>query len=172
LSDDAFERALEELVDFYLLARGCPCRFPRFRATVGRSTHKVAGGSFTTEDQRRLIHTYEKKVPLGEKQPLEGWGGGVLPDMYQATCTICGSLAARSSNEFANGGWIDYLQITRAKDVIDLGARVESGKLYRPRPWISPGPGMTGIQKASEAFPFLPEDEWLAWMREVAPATP
>jgi hypothetical protein len=164
----AFVSWLDELVDYYL-AHGCPCRFPRFRAVVGRSTHKVAGGSFTSEEQRRLIYRFEAKVPLVDKQPLEGWGGPVERDMYQAHCEKCGSLVARSSGEFANGGWIDYLSIAPASGVVDLGAPVKD-RLYRPCPWIAPGPGMAGIAGASEAFPLMPEDQWLEWMRALAAA--
>jgi hypothetical protein len=166
VSDDPFVRVIEDLLDFYL-ALGCPCRFPRFRATVARSTQKVAGGSFTSEDQRRLIYIYERKVELVGKEPLEGWGGPVEKDMYQAKCGACRSRVQRSSNEFANGGWVDYLSIALTPGVMELGAFV-GHPLYRARPWISPGPGMAGIHKASEAFPLVDEEKWLLWMRELA----
>ena len=166
-NDDDFDRALESLIDFQL-ARGCPCRFPRFRAVVGRSTHGVAGGSFTSDDQRKLIHVFERKVPLVDRRPLEGWGGPIARDMYEANCVKCGSHVSRSSSEFANGGWIDVLVITPASGVVDLGAKVEGGRVLRARPWISPGPAMAGIERASRVFPLTPEGEWLAWMRALA----
>jgi hypothetical protein len=158
--------ALLALIDHYL-AKGCPCRYPRFRAVVSRDTSGVAGGAFTSDEQRLLIWAYEQKMKLVNRRALEGWGGPMNDQMYEAECGTCGSNVERSSNEFAPGAWAQYLVVRRLKGLIDLGANVEHGRVYRPRPLIALGPGMTGMQKAAAAYPFLEEDAWLAWMREV-----
>jgi len=168
--NEDFERKLGELVDYYL-SHGCPCRFPRFRAVVSRDTSRTGGGSFTSDDQRGLIHVYEQKVPLVERGPLAGWGGPMSADMYQARCGVCGSAVSRSSNEGAPGGWVDYLVIRPAPGVTPLGAPVEHGRVYRSRPFVAAGPAMGGMQQATEASPFLEEDAWFAWMRELRPPT-
>jgi hypothetical protein len=157
---------LVRLVEYYL-EMGCPCRFPRFRAVVSRDTSRIAGGSFTSAEQVGLIGVFEQRVPLGDRAPLEGWGGPAQDGMYQAHCTICGSLVARSSNECAPGGWVDYLSISLAPAVTDLGASFAKGRLHRPSAWVAAGPGMAGIQRASEAFPFMEAEAWFVWMREL-----
>jgi hypothetical protein len=158
---------LAQLIVGYLEV-GCPCRFPRFRAVVARDTSRVAGGSFTSAEQTGLIEAFEQRVPLVDRGPLEGSGGPAQAGMYQAKCRVCGSRVARSSNELAPGGWVDYLSIRAAPDAADLGAPVEHGRVYRPCPLVAAGPGMTGMQRAAEAFPMIGRDEWLAWMRERA----
>jgi hypothetical protein len=167
--NDDFAHKLDELVDYYLSV-ACPCRFPRFRAVVSRDTSRKGGGSFASDDQQGLIHAYERKVPLTDKRPLQGWGGPVTADMYQATCGICGSDVQRSSNEGAPGGWVDYLVIHLAPGVQEAGAPVERGSpVYRGTPFRATGPGSTGMQQATEAFPMLDPDAWFAWMRELGP---
>jgi hypothetical protein len=161
-----FTDALLLLVDYYL-ARGCPCRFPRFRAVVSRDTSGVAGGAFTSDEQRMLIWAYEQRVPVVNRKALEGWGGPMHDDMYQAECGICASEVRRSSNEYAPGGWVQYLVIRRVKGLSDIGASVEHGRVFRPRPLVAAGPGMTGMQKAAQAYPFMEEELWFTWMRDL-----
>ena len=161
-----FRDALGALVDFYL-EHGCPCLFPRFRAVVARDTSRSCGGSFTSAEQRGLIVAFEAKVPLEGHAALDSLATP-LADMYQAKCGVCRSSVYRSSNEFAHGGWIDYLVIHPAPGIVDLGAPVAGGRLFRPCSFTAPAPGMAGIGKAAELFPSMPEDEWLAWMCELA----
>lgn len=47
--DERLAQAIDDLIAEYL-AEGCPCRFPRFRATVARDTSGVAGGTFVADD--------------------------------------------------------------------------------------------------------------------------
>jgi hypothetical protein len=148
---------LVALFDHFLDAGGCPCRYPRFRSTVRRDTHGAAGGSFTTAEQRDLIALYSERVPVRDKRDA--------PYGWEARCERCGSLARFASVEFSPGGFIDYLVIEKPATVTDVGAPV-GNFVYHTGGWISPGPEMAGMQLASKAFPFLPFDEWLAWMRE------
>jgi len=163
---DPFYDQLLALIDDYL-AKGCPCRFPRFRAVVSRDTSRVAeGGVFRSEEQLLLILAYEKMVPLVNRTALEGFGVPVRDDVYQAECGICGSGVERSNNEFAPGAWVEHLVIRRAAGVVDIGARAEPGRVFRPRPFVAMGPGMAGMQGAAQAYPFMEEEPWFAWMRE------
>jgi hypothetical protein len=148
---------LEALFTDFLDDGGCPCRYPRFRSTVRRDTTCACGGSFTTAEQRDLIYLYEHRLELRDKQDA--------PHGWEAFCVRCGSAARFSANEFSPGAWIEYLVVTRAAGVRDRGA--PAGNLvYRTGAWISPGPAMAGQQLATKAFPLMPLDEWLAWMRE------
>ncbi len=158
---------LDELME-YALSLGCPCRFPRVRAVTARDTRNAAGGAFTSADQRELIHAFERKVPIIEKRPLEIFQQ-VREGLWLGKCGKCGALLRRAYEEFSPGGTIDWLMITRAKDVPDLGAPLVDGRVLRCRPLEAPGPGMQGMAKASQVFPFLEEDEWFAWIRERAP---
>jgi hypothetical protein len=161
---DAFGQEVLALVGYYL-AKGCPCRFPRFRAVVSRDTSGVAGGAFRSDEQMMLIWAFEQKLPLVDRRALEGWGGPMSEHVYEAECGVCGSRVERSSNEFATGAWVEYLVIRRARGLVDLGASVEHGLVFRPRPFVPMGPGMTGMNKAAQAYPFMEEEPWLEWMR-------
>jgi len=57
--------------------------------------------------------------------------------------------------------------IRRAPGLADIGAPVEHGRVFRPRPFVAMGPGMTGMHKAAQAYPFMEEEPWFAWMREL-----
>jgi hypothetical protein len=118
--NDDFHAKLEQLVDHYL-SLGCPCRFSRFRSVVARDTSRGCGGAFTSEEQRLLIAIFEAKVPIADRAPLAGSGVPMTPTMYQGRCARCGGVVEHSSNEFAPGGWIDYL-------VIQLGRRVVTNR--------------------------------------------
>lgn len=154
---DDFEAQLEALVGGFLSDGGCPCRFPRFRATVRRDTSRACDGNFTTIEQRRLIFLYEQKVPLRDKRDVEfGW---------QAICARCGSTARYGANEFRYGGWIDYLTITKPPEVKDIGAPV-GAIVYRASGWISASGETSGMDAASRTYPLMPREDWLRWMRE------
>ena len=161
---DPFAQKLLDLVEEYL-ANGCPCRFPRFRAIVKRDTSGVAGGAFRSDEQLMLIRAFEQKVPLVNRKALEGWAGPMNDTTYEAECGVCGSWVARYANEFASGAWVDMLAIRKPKGLADIGASAEQGRIFRPRPFVPMGPGMTGMYRAAQAYPFMEEEAWLAWMR-------
>jgi hypothetical protein len=160
---DDLERRLEALIEYYL-SIGCPCRFPRFRAVVSRDTSKVAGGSFTSADQQYLILAFERKAPIVEKRPLEIFTE-VKEGLWLARCGKCGSDLRRAYDEFSPGGFIDGLIVRRAPGLVDLGAPVHHGRVYRSRPFVAPGPAMGGMAQAAKAFPHIDEDAWFVWMR-------
>ncbi|GAC1394806.1 MAG: hypothetical protein NVSMB47_04550 [Polyangiales bacterium] len=160
---DALFTALESTVD-ELLQDACPCRFPRFRAVVAMDTSRSAGGSFTTGEKPILIGAFERKVPILDRGPL-GPYPTALPQMWQGTCGRCGSGVERSSNEFAPGGWVDYLSIRRAKGLVDVGAPIEGGRVFRATGFQSPGPGMEGLARAAQVYPFIGIDEFVRWLR-------
>src|ERR1035438_448473 len=127
VSDPFFDELLA-LIDEYV-AKACPCRFPRFRAIAKRDTSGVAGGAFRSDEQLMLIRAFEQKVPLVNKQALEGWAGPMTDGTYEAACGVCGSFLARYANEFASGAWVDMLAIRKPKGLEDIGARAEQGRI-------------------------------------------
>ncbi len=164
MSEDLQHR-LDDLIDFYLSV-GCPCRFPRFRANVKRDTLGASGASFTSEDQRGLVRAFDRKAPVVEKRPVEQHAE-VSEGMWLGTCGICHADLRRVYDEFSPGGTIDCLVIRPLPTSTDLGAGIEGGRLYRCRPLVSPGPPMQGLAKAATQYPFMEEEGWLAWMREL-----
>ncbi len=162
MDDKEFSKALGDLVAYYR-AHGCPCRFPRARAVLARDTHRVAGGSFSSVDRDWLIWHVEHGLNLADKRGA--------PYGWEARCADCGATVSKSANEFANGGWLEYLVIEPKPGVPDVGAPVGE-HVYRCKPWWAPGPNMAGEAEASKAFPLIPVDEWFRWMRELAAAAP
>jgi hypothetical protein len=146
------------------LSEGCPCRFPRFRASCARDTSKKAGGTFVADDQGMLIAVFEERAPLTSRVAL-GPNDSPMPGMYAADCTVCGSRVERSSVEFGPGGWADFLVIRRGPSLTELGAPIEAGRVLRARPFRPAGPGMEGLGKASAAFPLVYDEEWIAWLQ-------
>ena len=152
-----------ELVRGYLRADGCPCRYPRFRSIARRDTSKSLGLPSRGEDQIALIAAFEALAPIGTRSALGPYSAPV-EGMWQATCLRCSSQLERSSNEFAPGGWADYLVIRRASTATDLGAQVN--QVYRCRPLIPLGQGTLNMRDAARLYPFIEEDAWFDWLRE------
>jgi hypothetical protein len=162
-ADERLAQEIHRLLDGYL-AEGCPCRFPRFRASCARDTSKKAGGTFVADDQRMLIGGFEQRAALTSRVAL-GPNDSPMPGMYAADCTVCGSRVERSSVEFGPGGWADFLVIRRGPSLTELGAPIEAGRVLRARPFRPAGPGMEGLGKASAAFPLVYDEEWIAWLQ-------
>ena len=162
---DSLGSKLGALIDEYL-ATACPCRYPRFRAVVSRTTHGQGGSSFTSDDQRGLVYAFEHRVPLVDKVEQQGF------QLWTAKCARCGSVVERSWYEGAPGGTIDWLVVRLAVGVADVGAPVEMRKgqriVFRCSRWIATGPDTSGMLIASRTYPFIDEDDWLAWIRAKA----
>jgi hypothetical protein len=150
---DTMRATLDTLYEDYL-ARGCPCRFPRFRAVAKQ--WGLPSGIVSSEDRDGLVGVFEEKVPLVERRTDEGG--------WNATCAKCDA-SVRMGRAVSSHGETsaDYLMITTAQP--DVGARLEQ-PLVRCRPWRIVGPGSEGIMvEAGRKYPFVDEADWLAWMR-------
>jgi hypothetical protein len=136
------------------LTRGCPCRFPRFRAVAKQ--WGLPPGILSSEDRDGLVGVFEANVPLVDRRTdFDGW---------EATCAKCGA-SVRMGRAVSSRAetWVDYLMITAVQ--ADVGARLEQ-PLVRCRPWRIVGPGSEGIMlEAGRKYPLVDETEWLAWMR-------
>ncbi|MGD0674446.1 MAG: hypothetical protein ABSC94_03460 [Polyangiaceae bacterium] len=152
--------AVDGLMD-YFLAHGCPCRFPRFRALCERDTAAVGAPGYTSTEQQSLVLAFDRAAPLVERRPLPGKPG------YRAKCARCGAGIERLSVEHFRDMWIEYLRVRPAKTVVDVGE-----PLHAPVPHCLPfyHAGATNPseeQMLALSYPFLPVNDWLAWIREL-----
>jgi hypothetical protein len=159
-----FQLRLERLLDRYL-EDACPCRFPRFRAVVARVTRGAGGGSFTSEDQRGLIRAFDRRAPIVDQRPMDGFNV-VTTGLWIGRCGRCGSTLRRSFEEGSPGGTMDLLRVFLASGMVDVGCEVNNGPVYRCRPLEALGAGMAGLGKAAQVFPLISENEWFDWMHE------
>src|ERR1700678_3357078 len=77
---------LEELMTEWMRDNGCPCRFPRFRATVERETD-IFGASMSTWEQQFLMTLFDRIVKLIEPKSTKGESRG--------KCARCGATIRR-----------------------------------------------------------------------------
>ena len=154
-----FPGEVARLVEGFLHDGGCPCRFPRFRATVERETAAL-GAEMSTWGRDQLIALYDARVPLvdakGTKLGREG------------RCKRCGAHVDRWSREPTRDRWIDHLRITPAPGSVDLGAPVD-GLLPRCWPFFVVDGDTRATVEAEVQYPRRTVDEWLAWMRQPRP---
>jgi hypothetical protein len=158
--------AIEDLIADFRQDGGCPCRFPRFRATVGRST-SAFGAELMTWEQYLLITVFDRKVKLLDRRSLILRGGGAG---YEADCASCGAVVARRSLEVVRDRWIEFMAV-RPKGVEDLGAAAD-GALPHCWPFFAIVGGELGREAADRAkrdaeitYPRISLDEWIAWMK-------
>jgi hypothetical protein len=157
MTDAHMAKALEQLAAYYR-AHGCACRFPRAREALARDTHEIAGGSFSSRDRDFLVWPVERSMTIVNKRDeINRWTGN---------CADCGARVERFANEYANGGWIEYLVIWPGPDATELGADVGPHP-FRCKPLWAPGPRMGGQEETEKTFPLVSENEWLDWMREL-----
>jgi len=157
----AFQAGLDALFDYYL-EHGCPCRFPRFRATVARDTREVGAAHFTTWEQQWLVNRFDARVELSDKE--------TRPLGHRGRCARCGAEVDRWSEEPFRSAWIDYLRITAAPGTEELGAHLHTPVPY-VNPFFSAAPqdhqrDLAHVVQAS--YPRVSAEVWLAWMRELA----
>jgi hypothetical protein len=152
--------APDELLAFYL-AHGCPCRFPRFRATCERDTAEVGAPGYTTPEQQSLVLGFEAKVPVAGRQRTRRG--------HQGTCTVCGAKIERWTEEHFRDVYFDYMRVTPAKGVPDVGEA-----LHAPLPHCGPFFGAAPANRNAAhlleiSYPKIPLEDWFAWMRELRP---
>jgi hypothetical protein len=139
-----------------MLARGCPCRFPRFRATVERDTREVGTPGYTTWEQQLLVKLFDAKVPRRDLQKVDEW-------RERGVCAICGAPFDRWAEELFRDAWIEWARITPV--LPDLGP-TSATALPHCWPFYSAGPESQrgGLHLVEINYPMLSPDDWLAWL--------
>lgn len=157
---EAFTLSVQALFAHYG-EHGCPCRFPRFRATAARDTKEVTAPGFTTFEHQAVVTLFDEKVPLRDRV---GFSGG-----HEGHCVACGSHVRRWGDELFRGAFLEHLVITPAKDLVDVGAPLH-GPVPHAWPFYFVGPEDHGNGRplVEAAYPGLSLEDWFAWMRELA----
>ena len=155
----AFQQELDGLFDHWL-EHGCACRFPRVRATAGLETAEVGAPHFTTSEQQWLVHAFDRRIELRDR---ENHAVG-----HRGRCSICGAGVERWAVEPFKSAWIDYLRITPAAGIEDIGAPVQTPVPHCSE-FFSAAPRDRDLEHLVRlAYPKVPRAVWLAWMRELA----
>lgn len=103
----------EALFDHYL-AHGCPCRFPRFRATVARDMKEVGAAGWDLSDIRELLEVFDRRVYLLEESR----------DAYttKGHCTSCSSFEPSALAGVHEGAGRAVTRLTMLARVASRGA--------------------------------------------------
>jgi hypothetical protein len=99
--------AVAELMSQLLHGCACPCRFPRFRATVERETLSF-GAPLMTWEQYLLIASFDGAVSLVHRRPLVTRGEGTG---HEGNCVRCGAFVRRRSEEKFRDQWIEHMVV-------------------------------------------------------------
>jgi hypothetical protein len=154
---------VEDLILNMLRDGGCPCRFPRFRATVERDTETL-GAQLMTHEQYLLMTMFDRKVRLANKRSVVKRGQGVG---HEGECAFCGAFIRRTSVEQVRDQFIDYMTVRPHEGIEDLGAAVER---VLPHCWKFYGVVDPAIERARReaelTYPQISFERWLAWMEE------
>jgi hypothetical protein len=156
--DDDFVARVGRVVDG-MLVRGCPCRYPRFRASCERDSKDLGAPGYTTWDQSILVAQFEQKVPRNVIS--DG------PRLRRGQCAVCGANYAHTIEEYFRDAWIERLEI---KPVLsEIGAPLYAA-LPRCCPFYAAGPHGRDyeLHLLDLHYPQLSTDEWVAWLVEEA----
>lgn len=159
--DHPSQSDLERLFDLYI-ANGCPCRFPRFRAAVGRNLHEELGDrDWNVSDAGWLLAVFDVRVPLIDETTEDFARRG--------RCKFCGAEVVRSWAPVFRDSFLERAHIDPGT-LPDVGAPVDSilpicGRIFRA------GPGNVTRdehERIQGTFPRLKPPEWIAYMGELA----
>jgi hypothetical protein len=154
----AFSKAIDDLVAFYL-SHACPCRFPRFRATVARDVSVLLSApEYVNPEQQLLIDRFDALVTLADRSSVpRGWRG---------RCTRCGADVVREDLEL-DAGPACHLFITPS-GAADVGAPFADAipQVHGFFPLDRSGGSPRVEAELRAAFPHMDWEQWLAWMRE------
>jgi hypothetical protein len=151
---------IETLFDHYL-AHGCPCRFPRFRATVGRNLKEIGAPDWELADVPGLLVAFDRRVPLDVQSRT--------PYVTEGSCKRCGAHVIRSGAPIFRDSFIERARITPGAQP-DVGAEA-SGPVPVCGGLFHAAPGnvtQSENQRIQNAYPRLGPELWLAYMRELA----
>jgi hypothetical protein len=148
------------LFDHYL-AHGCPCRFPRFRATVAREMKEVGASLWTVSDIGQLLAAFDQRVPVAVDKRQEF--------MTQGRCSICDARVIRSWAPVFRDSFLERAEITPGR-LPDLGAEVLGivpvcGRIFPAAPVNVMTAERTRIE---DAYPRLSPKDWLLYMAALA----
>ncbi len=151
----------------------CPCRFPRFRATVERETLSF-GAPLMTWEQYLLIGSFDRAVSLVNRRPLVTRGEGTG---HEGNCARCGAFVRRSSEEKFRDQWIEHMVVQPCPGLEDLGAAVD-GPVPHCWPFFAAASTESERRDAERArldaevtCPRISLDAWITWMKALrAPA--
>src|SRR5688572_19243987 len=105
---------IESLFDHYF-AHGCLCRFPRFRATVGRNLKEVGAWDWGVADILSLLTVFDRRVKLVEVTS-EGLG-------TRGRCALCGASVIRHAIPVFRDSFLEGATITPGA-LADVGASI------------------------------------------------
>ena len=151
---------IRDLFDHYL-AHGCPCRFPRFRATVARDMKEVGASLWTVSDIGQLLATFDQRVPLvvDKRQDF----------MTRGRCSICSAEVVRSWAPVFRDSFLERAEISPGR-LPELGAEVMGivpvcGPIFPAAPV-----NLTTAERAriEGAYPRLAPKDWLDYMAALA----
>lgn len=150
---------IEMLFDYYF-ENGCPCRFPRFRATVARDFQEIGAREWTVSELPMLLQVFDRRLTLRD----------VIREPYSTTgyCERCGAHVRRFGVPIFHDSFIERALIVPGP-AADLGAAVH-GPVPICGPVFHAGPGSVPRherERIEQAFPKLSVHDWLVYMREL-----
>jgi len=150
----------ESLFDYYL-AHGCPCRFPRFRATVGRDMKEIGAGNWDISEIAALLQIFDRRVPLVKETETDY--------SVKGRCRICNAQVHRWGAPVFRDSFIERARITRG-ELPDVGADADGpvpvcSSVYQ----AAPGNLLrVERERIENAFPRLSPPLWMAYMKALA----
>lgn len=151
---------LDALFDLYL-ANGCPCRFPRFRAAVGRNLHNELGvRDWDVSDAEWLLAIFDRRVPFIEDS-CEDFA-------RRGHCKLCGAEVVRSWAPVFRDSFLERALITPGP-LPDVGAPVTALMPICGRLFLAAPGNLTRdeTERIQNGLPRLKPAEWIAFMGEL-----
>ena len=151
---------LEALFEHYF-KHGCPCRFPRFRATVARDLREIGAPDWGVSDISSLLSVFDQRVRLLDKTNVDF--------EVRGRCESCGANVVRFWAPVFRDSFLEGAHITPGA-LPDVGAEQTwplpiCGNIYQAGPGNATRQEKEQIQKA---YPRLSARDWLAYLRELA----
>jgi hypothetical protein len=150
----------ESLFDYYL-SHGCPCRFPRFRATVGRDMKEIGAPQWDVSEVPALLQIFDRRVPLTKDTETDY--------SIKGRCKICNAQVYRWGAPVFRDSFIERARITPG-DLPDVGADADGpvpvcGSVYPAGP---SNVMRVERERIENAFPRLSPSLWLEYMKALA----
>lgn len=151
---------IEGLFDHYL-AHGCPCRFPRFRATVSRDLSEIGAREWGVSDVSDLLDVFDRRVGLLDTKQEDF--------ALRGFCEKCGAEVIRSWAPIFRDSFLSAAHISPGR-LPDLGAEIGPvlpvcGVIFQAGPGNATRDEKERIQRS---FPRLKPADWIAYMGELA----
>ena len=145
----------------HYLSHGCPCRFPRFRATVARDLGEVGARDWDVSDIQQLLTVYDQRVPLVVDERADFSTRG--------RCSICDAQVVRSWAPVFRDSFRERAKITPGR-LPDLGAEALGpvpvcGHVFPAAPVNVTKDERNRIE---HAYPRLAPEAWLAYLAALA----